>query len=111
MNWKKELFGKSLEEEAEPILAKMRDNFPFVDFSPVRFSYLRNTKGRLAEINLAHSLIRVNPALDGKLKEGITHELAHYVAYKWKGERTHGYYWGFVMILMGFSPLKYGTLS
>lgn len=108
MNWQKELYGNGLYDEVDPILVKMRDNFSFVDFTKVSFTYLRdNTTRRMGRISYHHhdgtAEIALHPGLDGAdLRESITHELAHFVSWRWKGEFHHGYHWGFVMILFGY---------
>lgn len=113
MNWERELYGNGLASEVEPILVKLKDNFPFVDFTKVRFTYLRENATRTMGNIKYHpdggtAEIAIHPRLDGAdLKEAITHELAHFISWKWKGERHHGYYWGFVMILHGFEAKIY----
>jgi hypothetical protein len=45
------------------------------------------------------------------MKETLTHELAHVYAYRWADEHWHGYYWGYIMICMGYEPSKLASFE
>jgi len=104
----RELFGLSLDERAKPVLDKLRDLFPFVNYDRVELKYLKDgTTSKLGDCRYQTSVIRLHPGLEGKdFEETLVHELAHYTAYNWKRESGHGYYWGFVVILLGFEPSR-----
>lgn len=104
----RELYGSSLDELAKPVVDKLRELFPFVNYNRLKFEYLKDgTSSKLGDCNYQTSVIRLHPGLDGNdFKETLVHELAHYTAYNWKKERGHGYYWGFVVIFLQFEPSR-----
>lgn len=105
---KRELFGPSLGELVKPVVDKMRELFPSVDYDQLRLEYLKDgTTSKLGDCNHKTSVIRLHPGLEGDdFKETLVHELAHYTAYNWKREKGHGYHWAFVVILLGFEPSR-----
>lgn len=107
----RELYGPSLKERVEPELSRAKDTFTFIDFSSLRFEYLKDgATSKLGDIHYGSSTIRLHPGLEGHdFQETLAHELAHHIAFTLRGEQGHGYYWGYALIILGYEPSRLAT--
>lgn len=106
-------------KDSKPIIDRMQSRMPVkISWEGLTYGYLRNgTTRTIANIHYYRSnfnrpiRISLNPVYqDPNLKEdrtqSLTHELAHLGAMRWKGETGHGFYWGYLMIAMGYEPSR-----
>jgi len=103
-------------ERARPLLDKMKTALtPYSEVSTdrIHYEYIQDKANRLlgqcVYVPDGSIRIRIHPALKinpEHFDETLTHELAHALAYRWKGRGGHGhsYYWGYFMIAMGLEP-------
>lgn len=106
---------------AKPIILQMQSLMPIkISWEGITYGILSNGATRVvAQITFFKGdpnkpvRIRVTPVyLDFDLQEdlhrSLVHELAHLGAMRWKGyaESGHGFYWGYLMIAMGYEPSR-----
>lgn len=103
---------------AKSIIARMKKFVPaHIDFNHIHYEFFPSATrcfGRaVVKWQDEWVWVRLHPAyrnisIREEMIETLTHEIAHIIAYRWKGkgEFGHGFYWGYIMIAMGYEPAR-----
>lgn len=116
-----EAFHLRLLTLAKPIRDKLDRYLPFVKIQPeITYTFLNkdfdSTRGAQGNAAYWTSKVKVhpghmNPTTEPLLIDLLNHEIAHIYAYHWRNKvdkqgshEGHGFYWGALMIYLGYNP-------